>query len=77
MKSSAIIFGTFAIGIDSISYTAPANLTQEMIQCISFDERKAIEMPAIVTTDENEVTHEVFFGENVKRVINTLSGHKE
>ncbi len=73
MKSSEIIFGTFTIGIGSISYTAPANLTHDMIQCISFDERKEIEMPMIISPDENEVTHEVFFGENVKRVINTLT----
>jgi hypothetical protein len=79
MKTT-LVFGTFAIGIGSAqgSYSAPSNLSKDMLREVFFDERMQSDRIDILSDDENEneVTHEVFFGENIQRVINTLSSRK-
>jgi hypothetical protein len=47
----------------------------DLAQSVSVDKTNKTDMP--LDTDEDEVTHEVFFGENIKRAINTLWGHKK
>ena len=60
---------------NSISYVAPANFSREDIKNISFDETKH-QANYVEQSDEDDVTHEVFFGENIKRAINALM-HKK
>lgn len=67
------IFGTYDFPTDSnsvVSYNAFPHLSQEMMKNITFEDNQIKINKEIDTVPD--VTHESFFGENIKRVINTL-----
>ncbi len=73
-----LIFGKYEIPTNNssvVSYNVSTHLTSKMMELISF-ENNEIRINSIATevddNDDNEVTHEVFFGENIKRVAKTL-----
>jgi hypothetical protein len=70
---TAIVFGTVKRDENSTTYTAPANLPKETLKRISFDNQPIEKIKERKTkTKLSEVTHRVFFGENIKRAINIL-----
>ena len=66
---TALIFGIFNVPADlsyPASYTCPNILPKDVMDKISFSRD-------IVESDE-EVTHQVFFGENFNRLKNAIKG---
>lgn len=65
-----LVFGTFNMPIDinlPASYTCPSILPRDVMDRISFiDDQQEYQ--------DNEVTHTVFFGENIKRVSKAILG---
>lgn len=69
---NALIFGTFSnplINGISVSYSCPAILPKETMDRISFSDESYIHLEE---DTQEDITHGVFFGENLKRVKNTL-----
>ena len=77
---NAIKFGTFIVPDTNtessfVSYVAPSILPEEMQKRISFGEGYICNHEKIMEKnieEQDEVTHSVFFGENIKRVRNAL-----
>jgi hypothetical protein len=69
---TTLIFGTFTNPLlaGSVSFSCPAILSEENMKQIKFSDE-----PALLLCDtEDEVTHTVFFGENLKRVAKAIKG---
>jgi hypothetical protein len=58
--------------IDAAVINDRENITLQNTLTYSNEKEDLITLPTETQKEEDEVTHEVFFGENIKRVINTL-----
>lgn len=76
-----LVLGTFNVPYcnedESVSYVAPAILAPEMMKKITFGEtvfsKAKKENKTYTQIKEEEVTHGVFFGENIKRITKALT----
>lgn len=67
----AFQLGTISQTIDTTTYNMLTTVPKEMLEQIKFYDISLIPK-AELEISEDEVTHEVFFGENIKRVLNIL-----
>lgn len=66
--NTTLVFGTFYVPEDqslSASYVCPSMPSKETMEKISFLESQNVNQSL-------QVTHGVFFGENIKRIVSTL-----